>query len=87
MTTLNSSGESEHEIDTSRRNDTSAERPTTPLSQKKDKFQLFDQIVARNKKVKISTDEELTRMKKLADQITFEILADTVAKDIALMLK
>ena len=63
---------------------------------KKDPFSLFDQILQRknnkqnNKPAEARTKDQELKLKQMnqrADKITFEILADTVAKDIAQMLK
>ena len=60
---------------------------------KPDPFLLLDQVMARarkNKQDELTNKQEEQRLKRLnqrADEITFEILADTVAQEIALMLK
>lgn len=54
------------------------------IKSKCDPIQVFDQIVAKNK---LKNEHDLKQRNIKADEITFEILADTVAQDIALMLK
>ena len=61
---------------------------TSQNSKKKDPFSLFDQVVQRKNEARTKEQElKLKQMNQRADEITFEILADTVAKDIAQMLK
>ena len=95
MIQLNSSGET---VRTSNESQNASELPKMSPS-RPNTVALFDQLVARNRTKPAHNSpqthheqpqpskEQLIKMNKRADEIAFEILADTVARDIAFVLK